>query len=154
MKTSILIILVFIATNLFSQNVGEKGDSLVNYTDINGNKQGFWKKTYKNGRLAYTANFVNDKLIGEYKRFYSVTSKPMLEIIYDKEQSGMAKLFWDTGKLMAFGKYINKNIKDSVWNFYGIDEKLMATVIYDKGIKNGLANKKLANFSCIDTFYE
>lgn len=143
-----MFLLIFLINTAFSQNVGQKGDTLKNYKDINGLKQGYWEKTYKNKTIAYKAYFVNDKLFGEFTRFYS-NGKKMIKIKYDKNQSGYAILFWDTGKKMAEGKYINTNVKDSVWKFYGIDEALMSTEVYKNGIKNGMTknfyrNKKLS----------
>ncbi len=148
MRYITLLVLILISINIFSQNVGQKGDTLKNYKDINGFKQGYWEKPYKNGQIAYKAYFVNDKLVGDYIRYYSNGIK-MLTIKYDKNQSGYAVLYWDTGKKMAEGKYINTNVKDSVWRFYGIDGALMATETYKNGIRNGLSqsfyrNKKVS----------
>ncbi len=144
MKLITLFSLILISTNILSQNVGQKGDTLKNYRDINGFKQGRWEKPYKNGKIAYKAYFVNDKLVGDYLRFYS-NGELMLKIKYDKNQSGYATLYWDTGKKMAEGKYINTNVKDSVWQFYGIDEALMATETYKNGIRNGLSKNFYRN---------
>jgi antitoxin component YwqK of YwqJK toxin-antitoxin module len=148
MKYIFFTILILISINVFSQNVGQKGDTLKNYKDINGLKQGYWEKPYKNGRIAYKAYFVNDKLVGDYFRYYS-NGKQMLKIKYDKNQSGYATLYWDNGKKMAEGKYVNVNVKDSIWKFYGIDGVLMATESYKNGIRDGLAqsfyrNKKVS----------
>jgi len=76
-----------IVTFVFAQNVGQKGDTLINYKDINGMKQGRWSKKYRNGKPAYHANFKNDKLIGLYQRFYT-SGKLSLEVNYDKNESG------------------------------------------------------------------
>ena len=83
MKYIFFTILILISINVFSQNVGQKGDTLKNYKDINGLKQGYWEKPYKNGRIAYKAYFVNDKLVGDYFRYYS-NGKQMLKINKDE----------------------------------------------------------------------
>ena len=33
----------------------------VNQTDVDGNKQGVWTKSYKNGKVRYKGQFKNDK---------------------------------------------------------------------------------------------
>lgn len=143
-KQVILLMLMY-PICVFSQNVGQKGDSIINYVDINGMKQGHWQKKYKNEQIAYDAYFVNDKPVGEYKRYYA-NGKMSAHIIYDKEgNNGKAKIYWDDGKLMAEGNYINANVKDSVWKFYGADERVVAEVTYKSGIKDGPATNYYKN---------
>ncbi|MFH2142520.1 MAG: toxin-antitoxin system YwqK family antitoxin [Bacteroidota bacterium] len=139
MKISLLISAIFFCiTVAYNQNVGQVGDSLINYMDINGNKQGHWQKKYENEKIAYNAYFKNGKIIGQYIRYYS-SGKIKADVIYDKEgnQTGKAKLYWDDGIIMAEGNYIDMNVKDSIWNFYGVDGKLLSTVSYKKDILDG-----------------
>ena len=71
MKNCIQILIIILLGNAaLSQNVGQKGDTLKNYTDINGLKQGYWQKKYYNGNIKYEVYFKNNKPIGEFKRFY------------------------------------------------------------------------------------
>ena len=145
MKKAGLLLLTILFVNLvFSQNVGQKGDSKLNYTDINGKKQGKWVKKYPNGKVAYEAYFINDKLVKEYKRYYK-SGQLKLEVNYDKNSNGFAKLYWDTKKRMAEGNYVNTNVKDSVWNMYGVDGMLMVSVSYKNGIKDGREIKYYRN---------
>ncbi len=138
-------LIVLLSTSIaFSQNIGQKGDSLINYKDINGLKQGKWSKNYKNGRLAYTANFKNDKLIGLYQRFHS-TKKVALDITYDENESGYAKMYYDNGKLEAEGKYIDRNVKDGLWKFYATDGALVLEINYSAGKLNGNETKYWRN---------
>lgn len=131
----VLIIALFI-NSIYSQNVGQKGDSKLNYTDINGKKQGKWEKKYPTGKTAYQAYFINNRPVKEYKRFYK-SGQLKLEVNYNKKSDGFAKLYWDTKKIMGEGNYVDIKTKDSVWNYYGVDGKLMAKTTYSKGIKNG-----------------
>ncbi len=134
---ALYILFIMMPFVLAAQNVGQKGDTVINYIDINGMKQGHWQKKYRNEKIAYDAYFKNDKLVGEYKRYYS-NGQLSAYIVYDNEgNTGYAKMYWDNGKLMAEGKYVNSNVKDSIWRFYGIDEGLVAEVSYKKGIKDG-----------------
>lgn len=120
----------------FSQNVGQKGDSIVNYKDINGMKQGLWKKRYKNGQTTYIAHFKNDKFIGNYKRYYK-NGKQSLEVDYDNKEAGPAKIFYDNGVLGSEGNYINRNVKDGLWKYYGVDGRLVVQAHYKNGIIHG-----------------
>jgi antitoxin component YwqK of YwqJK toxin-antitoxin module len=111
-------------------------DSVLNYIDINKQKQGHWQRKYKNGKIAYDCYFINDKPIGVYKRYYA-TGKLKMEANYNKNQEASAKLYWDNGKLMAEGKYVEINVRDSLWKMYGVDGKLMVTIEYKHGKKHG-----------------
>jgi len=138
------LIIFLISTISFAQNVGQKGDTLINYKDINGMKQGKWTKKYKSGKTAYIATFKNDKLIGLYQRFHT-TGKLGLEVNYDENESGYAKIYYDDGKLGAEGNYINRNVKDGLWKFYGVDGKLIIEINYKNGILNGKESKYWRN---------
>ncbi|MBN2669593.1 MAG: toxin-antitoxin system YwqK family antitoxin [Bacteroidales bacterium] len=144
MKSIFSIIFIFIASYVWSQNVGQQGDSLVNYKDINGHKHGKWTKQYESGKTAYIAHFKNDKLVGLYQRFYP-NGKLIMEVNYEDNESGYAKLYYDDGTLLAEGHYIQKNIKDGLWKFYGTDGKLVVETNYEKGIINGKQTKYYRN---------
>lgn len=139
MKVLIVLLYIFVLpVILIAQNVGQKGDTLINYKDINGMKQGHWQKKYENETIAYDAYFKNDKIVGDYKRYYS-NGKLKAYVKYDNKgnQTGYAILYWDNGNVMAEGKYINLNVKDSIWTFYGTDGKLVSKISYNKGVKDG-----------------
>ncbi len=133
-----IFILLFVCVN--AQNVGQPGnDSIINYTDIQGNKQGKWIRKYDKDHIAYTATFKNNWLVGEYKRYYA-SGALKADILYNMDGSvGYAKLYWDNGKLMAKGKYVQQHIKDSVWEYYGTDGVLMAKETYVNGVLNGMS---------------
>ena len=42
----------------------------INYVDVDGNKQGVWKKTYKNGSLRYEGTFKDDIAQGIFYYYY------------------------------------------------------------------------------------
>ena len=138
MKKNFIILLIFtlISFSTYAQNIGQKGDTLINYTDINGMKQGKWSKKYRNGKTAYRAFFKNDKLQGLYQRFF-VSGKLGLEVYYDKNEAGPVKIYYDNGVLGAEGYYVNRNVKDSLWKFYSVDGKLVVETHYTKGLQNG-----------------
>lgn len=138
-KIALIVILFLISiVSVMAQNVGQPGnDSIVNYTDIQGNKQGKWIRKYDKDKIAYMGYFKNNMLVGNYKRWY-YSGALKAEINYNEEGSvGYAKLYWDNGKLMATGKYINQNVKDSIWQYYGTDGILMLKESYKNGVLDG-----------------
>ncbi|MCX7861999.1 MAG: toxin-antitoxin system YwqK family antitoxin [Bacteroidales bacterium] len=140
MRFIYLIIFTLFFASLNAQNVGQPGnDSIINYTDIQGNKQGKWMKKYDKDRIAYIGYFKDNKLVGTYKRWY-YSGALKTEIKYNSDGSvGYAKHYWDNGKMMAKGKYINQNVKDSTWEYYGIDGALMMKETFANGILHGLS---------------
>ncbi len=140
MKKTIQVIvlfnLMFWATSLLS-NTAQAQDTTFNYIDANGMKQGFWKKQYKDTKtIAYRGFFKNNKLEGEYRRYYPSGIK-MMEINYDQNQSGMATLYYDDGVKSAEGQYINTKVRNGLWKFYGVDSKLVSEIYYTNGVPNG-----------------
>ncbi|MGQ9848080.1 MAG: toxin-antitoxin system YwqK family antitoxin [Bacteroidales bacterium] len=140
MLKSAFIVILFLMNIILSvaQNVGQPGnDSIINYTDIQGNKQGKWIKKYDKDKIAYIAYFKDNKLVGNYKRWY-YSGALKAEINYNADGSvGYAKFYWDNGKLMATGKYINQNVKDSIWQYYATDGVLMLKESYKNGVLDG-----------------
>ena len=137
-KTLLVLIILIMTSKGFSQNVGQKGDTLKNYTDINGNKQGYWEKKYKNGNIAYQATFKNNKLIGTYKRYYE-NGQVFALIKYPEHPDSLAGVtyFWDDGKLLAKGHFIEQKLKEGLWTYYNTEEKKIAEINYKHGVLNG-----------------
>jgi len=135
-KIFLLLIFAFGAMISFGQNVGQTGDTLQNYTDINGLKQGNWKKTYENGKIQYEAYFVDGKPVGELKRYNN--KGDLIATMFYKEGSDLARaiLYHKSGKIAAKGNYIGKN-KDSIWNY--LDDNGICYLIesYNNGKKHG-----------------
>lgn len=144
-KVYSLVIFITISSFAYSQNIGQKGDSIINYIDINGKKQGYWKKKYKNENIAYEAYFRNDKIYGEYKRYYETGAIQAL-VKYDKAGNfGRAILYYDDGIKMAEGNYINQNVKDSTWKYYTTDGVLIIEETYKNSKKNGISKRYFRN---------
>ncbi len=134
----LLIIIVTSSFNLYSQNVGQQGDTLKNYIDINGMRQGYWEKKYPNGKIKYQAHFKNNIPVGEFKRYYE-NGQLFAHIFYDMEGKGNgdATYYWDDGKLLAKGRLVNVKQKQGLWKVYNTKGVLLQTINFDKGIKNG-----------------
>ncbi|PLX03215.1 MAG: hypothetical protein C0594_10740 [Marinilabiliales bacterium] len=134
MRILVFIFSVLISFSTIAQNVGQKSDTLLNYTDIQGQKQGKWVKKYENEKKAYEGYFVNDKPVGLFKRWYKNGQQKAI-MIYDHD-TVRARLFWDDGKQMSEGKYVNQ-LKDSLWKYYGVDGKIVAEEWYKLGKLHG-----------------
>ncbi len=120
-----------------TQNVGQEPDTLLNYTDINGLKQGHWIMKYPNGRIKYEAYFIDNKPVGEFKRYDSYGNLYAL-LNYDKSGTkSTAKFFHRSGTISATGNYIGQE-KDSIWLYYADNGNLYLQESYKKGVKDGL----------------
>ncbi len=120
-----------------AQNVGQEGDTKLNYTDINGLKQGQWIKKYSNGNIQYEAYFIDNKPIGEFKRYdsygnlYAMLTYDSLGITAD------ATFYHRSGKICATGKYYEHE-RDSIWLYYSDGGTLYLQESYKRGVKDGL----------------
>ncbi len=133
-----IVFVAFMSNSILAQNIGQKGDSLRNYTDINGNKQGYWEKKFKNGNIAYQATFKDNKLTGIYKRYYE-NGQLFALIQYPINPDSLAKVtyFWDDGKLLANGHFVEQKLKHGHWIYYNTQALKIAEMDYDHGQLNG-----------------
>ena len=135
---SVLILVVILSMSIpaGAQNVGQLGDSIVNYVDINGNKQGPWKKKYPNGSIAYEGYFFNNKPVGVFKRYHENGKlNTILNCLKDTFKC-KAELFYATQKLAAEGNYYEQK-KDSIWKYYAEDKSLISIEGFKHGQKHG-----------------
>jgi antitoxin component YwqK of YwqJK toxin-antitoxin module len=125
--------LILICSLLFLTAVGQE----INQTDDQGRKQGRWIKTAPDGILIYEGQFVDDKPVGEFKRYYEDGSL-QAEMNYRSADVAYAKLYYPGKELvmMAEGKYINQE-KDSVWLSYDSGGQLKGLDTYKKGVRHG-----------------
>lgn len=135
-KKIIFFTFLFISISSFSQNVGQTGDTLLNYSDINGKKQGHWIKQHSNKNIMYDGYFIDDKPVGLFKRYHE-NGKLMAEMKHEKKSDVCrAKVFSEGESLVAEGKYIGQK-KDSVWVFYSTKGKRIREEVYLNGELNG-----------------
>ncbi len=137
MKNAILLIIFGFSLQFgFSQNVGQEGDTLLNYKDINGLKQGPWKKYFENGNPMYEVYFVDDRPVGEYKRYDKRGFLTTLMICDSLTDHAHATFYYSDGRMEANGNYVGKN-KDSIWNYYDGTGILYLQESYKNGVKDG-----------------
>ncbi len=112
-------------------------DFAPNLKDGQGRKQGKWARKYSNGNFAYQVTFIDDKPIGEFKRFFSNGEVKAILIYDNKSEFATAKIFNKDGSLAAEGNYFGTK-RDSLWIFYK-NEIIIAEENYTLGIKNGIS---------------
>ncbi|MEE2931043.1 MAG: hypothetical protein VX370_00770 [Bacteroidota bacterium] len=127
MKIKILFFCLFLPVLVLSQEI--------NYTDLNGLKQGIWKKTYDNGSIRYEGQFINNNPTGIFFYYFQDGALKAEKNFFLKGHSA-AHFFYETGSLKAAGLYIN-NQKDSTWNYYNRDSVLILSEEYKSGKLHG-----------------
>ncbi|GHT14494.1 hypothetical protein AGMMS4956_12400 [Bacteroidia bacterium] len=105
---------------LLSNALGAKTDTIYgNEVNSLGLKQGYWKKLYPNGNVAYKTYFVNNQPAGTMYRYYE-DGKPMAIIEYtgNSQKPAAVQLFNTAGSLVATGFYINERQKQGLWQYF------------------------------------
>ena len=129
MKTFLIILCV-----LFHFAVAT-AQTVLNQTDSNHLKQGRWVGKYPDGTVRYDGSFMNDKPVGEWKRFHE-TGKLKATLLYVPGSGKVrAELFDLEGLLVSKGNFTG-TLKDSVWTYYD-NKVIVARENYTKGMKNG-----------------
>ncbi len=113
------------------------GQGQLNQTDVNGLKQGLWKRNYPNGRPIYEGHFRNDKPVGEWRRYHE--NGAIKAILFHRENSDSvsAQLFDITGKPVAEGTYINEQ-KTGKWEYFS-DGRKISEEEFEYGVKSGVS---------------
>ena len=138
----ILLIIIYPAT-LAQEN--KSSDTLLNYIDDNGLKQGHWEKYYDNGDMEYDGYFNNDKPAGEFKRFFPGNK---LKAIMNYKEDGKtvdATLFYQNAKKAAEGTFIDMK-KEGQWQYFSYYGGYLSSIEnFINGEKDGVSNKYYEN---------
>jgi antitoxin component YwqK of YwqJK toxin-antitoxin module len=127
----------FTLSLLIGQLTYSQSDTVFNQVDKNGLKQGYWKKSFPNGKLMYKGFFKDGKPAGEMKRYYESGELKAVMQYNENDQKVFAKIFYDTGEIASEGFYVNEK-KDSIWKYYSYyTNTLTASETYKMGVKNG-----------------
>jgi antitoxin component YwqK of YwqJK toxin-antitoxin module len=130
---SFFLLVLFAVNSLQSQS-----DTIFNKTDANHLKQGWWKKTYPNGKMMYKGFFKDDKPVGLMCRYYETGAVKALLNYDSKGEYAHAKILYEDGQVAAEGVFYN-SVKDSTWSYYSYyDRSLTATENFQKGARHGL----------------
>lgn len=108
----------------------------INQTDIKGWKQGIWIEKFDNGNIKHKINFVNDKPVGEFIKFYKNGNVKVEMTIDETGKRAAAILYHENGDKAAMGFYQNQE-KDSLWQYFINDSLLILEESYNKGVKDG-----------------
>ena len=122
---------------------GYSQDTVFNQLNSMGQKTGYWKKYYENGKLRYEGCFENDQPVGLMKKYYK-GGLPQSTLQFRPDSKTVhAKLFYENGKIAAEGNYVN-NKKDSTWLFYSFyNGRLAIMEDYLNGEKDGISSEIL-----------
>jgi antitoxin component YwqK of YwqJK toxin-antitoxin module len=127
MKKVIVVILLFVGLAGFSQDE--------NKTDVNGKKQGLWKKYHPNGMTRYIGNFKNDKPTGVFKYYYD-DGHLQIKMVH-KGSETYSQVYYETGEIKAAGKYEEQE-KDSIWRFFDKEGYKISEEFYLSGKREGV----------------
>jgi antitoxin component YwqK of YwqJK toxin-antitoxin module len=135
MRYIAIILLSFLSANLLAQE-STKTDTIFNQIDHLNQKQGYWKKFYKNGKLAYHGFFKNDKPRGTFTRYHENGVISAKLIFSECGDTASTTLFNTLGREVASGTYLRTK-KHGVWNYFGRDNSIVFTEEFDEGKKHG-----------------
>lgn len=121
MKFLLSFVMLFLVSTvtLFAQDI--------NHTDAQGNRQGVWKKYFKNTKqLRYEGQFKDGKEIGTFK-FYCEECKDQPSVIKEFRSDGSAKVSYFTikGKLVSEGEMVGKNRQGEWLTYHKKGNKVM-----------------------------
>jgi antitoxin component YwqK of YwqJK toxin-antitoxin module len=111
----------------------------LNQTDHQGRKQGFWQKQYPNGRILYQGSFIDDKPVGEWKRYHDSGDIKAILQYNETNDSVKARLFEGSADPVAVGTYVREK-KEGLWTYYKESVKI-AEEHFVKGVKEGMCRK-------------
>lgn len=133
-KGSILLLLLFISTNLFAQEG-------INQFDANGKRHGLWKKLYRNKNVRYTGKFEHGKEVGSFK-YYRVTGEKQPIVIKDFTANNTivaVRFYSKEGVFESHGEMEDKS-RIGKWTYFFKDGK---TILSTENYKNGLLDGEL-----------
>lgn len=130
------LIITLMQIPVLCQNIGQTGDSLYNYTDINGNKQGRWEAKHSNGNIKYKGFFVDNRPVGQFYR-YDIRGNLYAKLNYLQNcDTIIAEFYHASGSKAVTGTYNNKN-KEGIWKYYSDQGKLFLQESYKQNNKHG-----------------
>jgi antitoxin component YwqK of YwqJK toxin-antitoxin module len=111
-------------------------DTVFNQTDHLNQKQGYWKKFYRNGKMAYQGFFKDDKPRGAFVRFHETGVVSARLNFSHCGDTATAILYNTLTRRVAEGKYLRTK-KHGIWNYFAPDGRLVFTEEFNEGVKNG-----------------
>ena len=123
--------------------------------DANRHKQGEWIGRYENGNIRYHGKFLNDKPIGEMKRYYE-DGGLMAIMQYSVDNDTVSTLLYHpNGFISAKGVYFNQK-RVGIWEFFSdyVENTLLVKENYINNLREGESTKYHWNGNLAEkTFY-
>ncbi len=137
-KVIILILFAAASTQMLSSQVADT----INRTDSSGMKQGYWRVDYPNGRPLYKGYFVNDRPVGEFRRFYEDGTLRALMNHLENGRDAEATFFHPNGNIAAKGLYVNQK-REGTWRLFSeqTENYLVGKESYKNNLRHGISLK-------------
>ena len=115
------------------------GQDTLNIKDLQGRKQGFWRKSDSVGRVIYEGQFKDGLPTGEFRYYYPDGKLKTVSLISKQGKRAVTNSYFPNGKKMACGIYLNEK-KDSTWQFFSeLNGTLASEEHYKDGVIDGLS---------------
>lgn len=137
-KIGFIILIAFSFNLSLSAQSAEAGDSdtVLNYVDIQGNKQGQWIKHYSNGNVRFKGFFIDDIEQGTFKHYHR-NGRIKSVLNYDDDGAATVEMFWENGNRAAKGAYNSERERIGYWQLFYQDGRLLQTIEYENGQAHG-----------------
>jgi antitoxin component YwqK of YwqJK toxin-antitoxin module len=114
-----------------------QSDTVFNQVDARNFKQGWWKKSYPNGKTMYLGFFKDNHPVGTLYRYYETGAmKAILKYTADGSRAHV-QLLYEDGQTAATGAFVH-SLKDSTWEYFSYyDRSLTARENWRKGERHG-----------------
>lgn len=137
MRLLIFSLIIGSAFSVMAQNVGQDGgDTLLNYRDINGLRQGRWVQKFYSGYTKYDGYFVDDVPKGDFVRYNKKGNLLSKQFFFGDSLQCSTTLYWTDKDTMAIGWHYNTK-KDSIWHYYNKDGVLLMIESFKRGVYHG-----------------
>ncbi|NIJ46158.1 antitoxin component YwqK of YwqJK toxin-antitoxin module [Wenyingzhuangia heitensis] len=111
----------------------------INQFDAQGERHGYWEKSYNSGRIKYSGKFNHGKEIGIFY-FYEnkiINNYPAVKKIFKPNSNVVDVIFYDLyGTLQSDGEMINKK-RSGLWKYYDGKRNIILTEEYKDGNLHG-----------------
>jgi antitoxin component YwqK of YwqJK toxin-antitoxin module len=153
-KLLYLIALSILTVNLSFGQTTQGEDSVLNYTDISGNKQGKWIKYYDddNQYIRYSGFFINNEPQGVFKHYHP-NGKIKAVQEFNDDGSSIIEMHWENGNIGARGSYNADKERHGKWIFYYAGGERQKETTYNNGIIEGLETAYYKNGQKLTEIY-
>jgi antitoxin component YwqK of YwqJK toxin-antitoxin module len=115
------------------------GQDTINSKDLQGRKQGFWRKTDAAGHLVYEGHFKDGRPAGEFRYYYPDGKVKTVSQVSMQGIRASTVSYFPNGRKMASGLYFNEK-KDSTWQFFSESNgNVVSEETYKDGVINGMS---------------